>query len=51
MSRTSTQKFKSHLVSILNKSLAELHTKKWSTGLTEIEKQRVLGLLAVIGGW
>ena len=49
--RQSTLKCRSRLVATLNKSLQELSTKKWSTEFTEVEKQRVFGLLAVIGGW
>ena len=51
VSRQSTERSRSQLLSALNRSLAELHEKSWSSEFSQQEKQRVLGLLAVISGW
>ena len=49
--RQSTLKCRTHLLAVLNQSLEQLNSKKWSSEFTEVEKQHIIGLLAVIGGW
>ena len=48
--QNSCQKFRLHLVYSLNKSIGELEKRSWSSDFSDTEKQRILGLLAIIGG-